>query len=182
MPSRPCLTCLPDPVDVRLRNGALVHVRALVPDDRELVADAFERLSPRSRFMRFLSPLPRLPRRMLDALVAVDHDRHVALVALHEGRAIGVVRYVRDAADPALADFAISVVDSHQGQGLGRALIAAIGDVAAGRGVRRFHMDIHPENEVMLWLARSLGADPVYRDGAMQAEVTAAPAPLTRAA
>jgi RimJ/RimL family protein N-acetyltransferase len=179
---RPCLTCLPDPVDVTLRTGERVHVRALVPEDRDLVAGAFERLSPRSRHMRFLSPLPRLPKRTLDALMAVDHQRHVALVALRDGRAIGVVRYVRDAADPATADFAISVVDAYQGHGLGRALTQAIAAVAAERGVERFVMDIHPENDVMLGLARSLGARPVYRDGAMQAQIRLAPAPLTRAA
>lgn len=173
MPSRACLACLPDPVDVRLRTGETVHVRALVPEDRELVADAFERLSPQSRFLRFLSPLPRLPKRTLDALMAVDHDRHVAMVALHEGRAIGVVRYVRDPADPASADFAISVVDAFQGRGLGRALIEVIRAVAARRGVHRFLMDIHPDNEVMLRLTRSLGGHPAYRDGAMQAQVAA---------
>ena len=175
MPSRPCLTCLPDPLEVRLRSGTPIAVRALVPEDRELVADAFERLSERSRLMRFLSPVPRLPRRMLDALVDVDHDRHVALVALDGGAAIGVARYVRDTADPSVADFAISVVDAYQGRGLGRALTGALLDVAATRGVRTFVMDIHPDNEAMLSLARSLGARPAFADGAVRAEVTVAP-------
>jgi GNAT superfamily N-acetyltransferase len=119
---------------------------------------------------------------MLDALMDVDHDRHVALVAFHDGHPVAVVRYVRDAADPTVADFAISVVDAYQGIGLGRALIGVIGDVATRRGVQRFVMDIHPENDAMLTLARSMGAEPGYMDGAMRAEVAAAPVALPRAA
>ena len=78
------LHCLPDPIEVSLRDGTRIAVRALVPDDRELIVAAFERLSPRSRYLRFFSPLPRLTTGMLDALMDVDHVRHVALVAVHE--------------------------------------------------------------------------------------------------
>jgi ribosomal protein S18 acetylase RimI-like enzyme len=150
-----------------LRDGTTVAVRALVPEDRELIAAAFERLSPRSRFLRFFSPIPRLTTRMLDALVDVDHERHVALIALHDGACIGVVRYVVDRQDPTLADFAITVIDAHQGRGLGRALTSEIGRVAHARGVRRLSMDVHPENRVMQGLARSLGARLAFRDGAL---------------
>jgi hypothetical protein len=120
MPFSAYLHCLPDPVEVTLRDGTTIAVRALVPEDRELIVAAFERLSPRSRFLRFFSPLPRLTSGMLDALMDVDHVRHVALVAVHDEACIGVVRYVVDGPDPTFADFAITVIDAHQGRGLGR--------------------------------------------------------------
>jgi RimJ/RimL family protein N-acetyltransferase len=104
---------------------------------------------------------------MLDRLTDVDHARHVALIAVHDGACIGVVRYVVDHGDPALADFAITVIDAHQGRGLGRALTMAIARVAHARGVRRLTLDIHPENRVMQHLARSLGARLKLQDGAL---------------
>ena len=167
MPAPRRLRCLPDPVEVTLRDGTRIAVRPLVPGDRELIAAAFERLSPRSRFLRFFSPLPRLSKSMLDRLVDVDHARHVALAAVHDGACIGVVRYVVDDRDPTLADFAITVIDSQQGRGLGRALTMAIADVAHARGVRRFSLDVHPENAVMQALAGSLGAHLRFKDGVL---------------
>jgi RimJ/RimL family protein N-acetyltransferase len=158
---------LPDPVEVTLRDGTRIAVRALVPEDRELIAAAFERLSARSRFLRFFSPLPRLTTGMLNGLMDVDHSRHVALVAVHDQACIGVVRYVVDRRDPTLADFAITVIDAHQGRGLGRALTAAIARVAYARGVRRLTLDVHPENHVMQRLAHSLGAQLRPHDGAL---------------
>jgi ribosomal protein S18 acetylase RimI-like enzyme len=167
MPSSGYLHSLPDPVGVTLRDGTTIAVRALVPEDRELIGAAFERLSPRSRFLRFFSPLPRLTTGMLDSLMDVDHVRHVALVAVREEACIGVVRYVVDGRDATLADFAITVIDEHQGRGLGRALTAAIARVAFARGVRRLTLEVHPENRVMQRLARSLGAQLKLQDGVL---------------
>jgi GNAT superfamily N-acetyltransferase len=162
-----------------LRDGTCVSLRPLVPEDRALVEAAFERMSERSRFLRFFSPVPRLTRRTLDQLMAVDQVRHVALAAIRDGECIGVARYVVDRDDPAAADFAISVIDAYQGRGLGRALVEAIADVAAARGVRRLTLDIHPENRVMLTLVRSLGVRLAVVDGAMSG---ALPLPLERPA
>ena len=165
MPSPRLPSSLPDPLSFRLRDGTAITARALVPEDRPLVADAFERLSERSRYMRFLTPMPRLPQRTLDALMEVDHHGHVALIALHHGSCVGVVRYVRDRGDPTLADLAITVIDAYQGRGLGRALLLALGDVAVARGVRAFLLDIHPENAGMARLARPLGARLISSEG-----------------
>jgi RimJ/RimL family protein N-acetyltransferase len=167
MPLSGSLHCLPDPLEVTLRDGTTIAVRALVPEDRELIVAAFERLSPRSRFLRFFSPLPRLTTGMLDALMDVDHVRHVAFMAVHDEACIGVVRYVVDGRDPTVADFAITVIDAHQGRGLGRALTTAIARVAFARGVRHLTLDVHPENRVMQRLARSLGAQLKPHDGVL---------------
>jgi ribosomal protein S18 acetylase RimI-like enzyme len=152
---------------IRLRDGTAATLRPLAAGDRALIADAFERLSPRSRYLRFFTPVPRLPKRTLDALMDVDQADHIALIALHERRAVGVVRAVRDRDDRSLAHLALTVVDEFQGRGLGRELIAAIRDAAAARGVRALALDVHPENDVMLRLARSLGVSLGFRDGAL---------------
>jgi RimJ/RimL family protein N-acetyltransferase len=170
------VAALPAPSTIRVRGGAELAVRALVPEDRGLVAGVFDGLSERSRFLRFMSPMPRLPQRTLTALTAVDHCDHLALVALHECRPAGIARYVRDGSDRTTADFAISVVDEWQGRGLGRALTAALCEAAAARGVRRLTMDVHPENVVMRGLARSLGVRLHVRDGLLHGALDLRPA------
>ncbi len=127
--------------------------------------ETFARLSAHSRYMRFMSPMPALSSRALDALMDVDQDRHVALIALQGGKPVGVVRYVRDPVDPGVADLAVTVIDERQGRGLGRVLVTALRRCAAERGVRELHLDIHPENGRMAALARSLGARLSLRDG-----------------
>lgn len=171
MPHYGHLHSLPDPGGVTLRDGTTIAVRALVPEDRELIVAAFERLSPRSRFLRFFSPLPRLTAEMLDRLMDVDHMRHVALVAIYDDACVGVVRYVVDERDPTMADFAITVIDAHQGRGLGRALTAAIARVAFARGLRGLTLDVHPENRVMQRLAHSFGAQLKLQDGVMSGKL-----------
>lgn len=45
---------------MQLVGGTRVVLRPLAAEDRDLVVAAFDRLSPRSRYRRFLSPTPRL--------------------------------------------------------------------------------------------------------------------------
>jgi GNAT superfamily N-acetyltransferase len=151
-----------------------ILIRPLVPGDRALLAAAFERLSPRSRYLRFLTPLPALPERTLDRLVNVDGVEHVALAAVHHGELVGVARYVRDRRDRGLADVAVTVADAHQGRGLGRRLLAAVLEVAAGHGLRALTFDIHPSNEGGRRLVLSLGARVEWRDGLLHGELPTA--------
>jgi RimJ/RimL family protein N-acetyltransferase len=148
-----------------------VVLRPLAAGDRALIADAFERLSPRSRQLRYLAPMPRLPRRMLDALMAVDGTDHVAWIALAGGRCAGVVRYVRDRVDPSAAELAVEVVDEHQRRGIATALLRALAHTAYAAGVERFTFDLHPENRAAEALARRFGARPMARDGTLYGEL-----------
>ena len=45
---------------VELRDGAQVLVRQGTSADRELLVRSFKRLSPESRYQRFLAPMPEL--------------------------------------------------------------------------------------------------------------------------
>lgn len=104
-----------------LRDGARVSVRPIRPEGRDALRDAFERLSDRSRYQRFLSPVSRLTSSMLTYLTEVDHRDHGALIALPAERGdIGAVaRYVNTG--HARAEAAVTVAD-------GAAQLAAAAD------------------------------------------------------
>jgi GNAT superfamily N-acetyltransferase len=122
--------------EARLRDGSRVLIRPIRPDDRELVRAGFERLSPESRYRRFLTPMPTLTDQQLAYLTDVDHDDHEAMIAIDPATAdgLGISRFVRDAERPRTAEAAVTVIDEWQGRGLGTALLTALTERARKEG------------------------------------------------
>ena len=58
-----------------LRDGTRVRLRLIRPDDKALLHDGFERLSPASRYLRFLAPKAALSDDELRYLCEVDHEK-----------------------------------------------------------------------------------------------------------
>jgi RimJ/RimL family protein N-acetyltransferase len=144
---------------VSLRDGAKISIRAIEPEDREELAAGLRRLSPESRYRRFLSPTNELSEPELDYLTQVDHSGHEALVAQDpdsEG-GIGVARFIRFPEEPDKAEFAVAVADDWQGRGVGGALLGRLSDRAREEGVRRFSAVILADNRPMLELLDDLG-------------------------
>jgi GNAT superfamily N-acetyltransferase len=128
------------PGQMTLADGARLRVRPIVPADREPLADAFHRLSDRSRRQRFLAPKPRLSARELDYLTDVDHVTHEALVAIDEttGEIVGVGRYATGSGGGgAAADMALAVVDGWQRRGIGHGLAVRLVERARANGITR---------------------------------------------
>jgi GNAT superfamily N-acetyltransferase len=127
------------PGQMTLADGARLRVRPIVPADREPLADAFDRLSDRSRRQRFLAPKPRLSARELDYLTDVDHVTHEALVAIDEttGDIVGVGRYATGSDGGVAADMALTVVDAWQRRGIGHALAVRLVERARANGITR---------------------------------------------
>ena len=127
------------PGQMTLADGARLRVRPIVPADREPLADAFHRLSDRSRLQRFLAPKPRLSARELDYLTDVDHVTHEALVAIDEtsGEIVGVGRYATGSGGGAAADMALAVVDAWQRRGIGHGLAVRLVERARANGITR---------------------------------------------
>jgi hypothetical protein len=135
---------------VRLADGTHVALRLLRPGDGELLAVGFDRLSARSRYRRFLAPVPRLTPSMLEFLTSVDGVNHRAWGAVVNEPAgavpAGVVRWVRSRNDPAVADMAVTVIDDYQGRGLGGLLQDVAVLDAYASGVERFEGVVLGEN------------------------------------
>jgi RimJ/RimL family protein N-acetyltransferase len=142
-----------------LGDGARILVRPIRPADKELIANGFERLSERSVYRRFLSPLPELRPMDLVYLTEVDHHDHEALLAIdaQTGDGVGVARYVRSRENPDQAEFAVTVVDDWHRRGVGTELVRRLVQRARAEGVKRFTALVHAENTEMLGLLEKLG-------------------------
>lgn len=139
-----------------LRDGSPVLLRSIRPDDKHELVAAFERLSPLSRYRRFLGPKGRLTESELRYLTEIDWIDHAAIVGEGAaGEGLGVARFIRSpGAD--WAEAAITVADAHQGKGLGRLLLERLVLAASERGIRRFRFDILGSNAPMLAMVQEL--------------------------
>jgi GNAT superfamily N-acetyltransferase len=146
-------------IEVALRDGSRVEIRALGPTDKSGLASGFGRLSERSRYRRFLSPTPELTPRQLAYFTGVDHHDHEALVAIEPATryGVGVARYVRSREDPEEAEFAVAVADDWQGRGLGTALLRHLAARAREEGITWFTGLVLGENRSMLHVLGGLG-------------------------
>ena len=88
------------------------------------MAALFARLTPQSRYRRFLSPKRELTPRELTFFTDIDHLNHEAIAAVdqRDDSIVGVARYVRDADRADVAEVAIEVADAFQTMGIGTAL------------------------------------------------------------
>ena len=149
----------------KLRDGSTVVIRPLQPDDRDLIRSGFERLSDRSKYLRFGTVLPKLSDEQLSYLTEIDHHDHEALLALDpdSGDAIGVARFVRVGDN--VAECAIVVADDWQNLGLGTQLMARLTERAREEGVERFTAHVLAENADALRLVENLGDTVRHSDG-----------------
>lgn len=144
-----------------LRDGRLIALRAPNANDAALLSRGFQGLSPESRYRRFFCAKHSLSPRELRYLTDVDMVQHVAIGAVSydwvEGEeGLGMARYVQDRDDPQLAEAAVAVIDSMQGQGLGPLLFAHLGAAARERGVTRFRCELLADNGPMHQMLRTL--------------------------
>jgi len=148
--------------EVRLRDGSLGLTCALIPEDRQRLAEAYDLLSPESKFDRFLTGVPHLSDAMLDRLVdGVDGVDHVALVLVviddpGVGTPAGVGRLIRYPDDPTAADVAVNVGEEFRGRGVATALLK---ELLAQRpvGVETLRTVVSADNRAALAMLRPLG-------------------------
>lgn len=141
------------------RDGTPLHIRPLRPEDARMEQAFVQRLSERSRLMRFMSVVRELSPEMMSRLTQIDYDREMALVALTaDGTEVAVARYAANP-DETSCEFAVVVADDWQGRGLGGEMMRRIIDLAAARGFTRMEGITLRENVAMQVLARHLGFD-----------------------
>lgn len=144
---------------IQLNDGRTARVRPIGPGDEDLLYDAFSRMSERSVYLRFLSPLKRLPAETAHRLAKVDQDNRYALIAVAEDhgkeRLLGVARYDR-IGNGRTAEVAVAVPDDVQRQGIGAQLLSRIAEDARRQGITQFTLLVLAENQSMLHLLRKM--------------------------
>jgi acetyltransferase len=167
------LSILPYPAryekNLPLRGGGEYTIRPIHPDDASMLQELMHKLSPESRYFRFVSSMAELPPAMLARFTLIDYDREMALVAVlkdrkagddgemvESERIVGVSRYVTNP-DQSSCEFALVVADDLAGKGLGSRLMESIMDVAREKGLAEIEGLVLANNVNMLKLMRSLG-------------------------
>jgi acyl-CoA synthetase (NDP forming)/GNAT superfamily N-acetyltransferase len=148
-----------DGVDALLMDGRIVHVRRISDGDEEALSALYSRASPRSRYLRFFSAGISIEREVQRLLL--PGDDHLALLAEHDGVAIGVASY--EILNGTQAEIAVLVDDAWQGDGIGSLLIEHLAAVARRAGIQELLGDVLAANVSMLRTSASL-APGVARD------------------
>jgi RimJ/RimL family protein N-acetyltransferase len=169
-----------EPRRIELDDGAPVLLRQLEPGDGELVRAAFARLSPESRWRRFMSPVDELTDEDLAYLTGVDHHRHEAVVALHAetGEVLGIGRWVRQPGRREVAELAVAVVDDWQGRGIGTELVGELNALARAEGINRYEAAVSIDNVQVIEALERHGA--IRRGSSGEPEAVEFEAPVPR--
>jgi len=146
--------------DATLRDGRTVHLRAIRPADEAELLQAFGRLSPDARYMRFMRPVREPNAERLRSTLAAMPERGIGIVATipaDDGIDIvgGTICIFGD--DRKTGEFAITVASEFGGTGLARTLMTALIEAARKRGLKRMEGFVLAMNQPMLRLARRLG-------------------------
>lgn len=164
-PAAPNHTVDSTPIHDRLRDGTPIVIRPLLPEDAELLLRGFDKLSPRTRYTRFLQAINHLTKEQVDYLTHVDGYDHLAWGATATdpttGETVGVAiaRSVREPVDAEEAEFAIVVADEWQNRGVGKRLTRVLADKARQAGVARWRATLLATNEAVLRLLAQAGTE-----------------------
>jgi len=145
-----------------LGDGTAVIIRAIAPEDRTSVLEAFKVLDREAVYRRFFSPKKELTDSELKQLTDVDFANVVALVATtttSEGEMlIAGGRYaVDDAESPRSAELAFLTGEAYRGRGVASLLLKHLKRLAEAAGVRQFEAEVLAENRSMLSVFKRSG-------------------------
>jgi RimJ/RimL family protein N-acetyltransferase len=140
----------------KLKDGTAVTIRAIRPDDKVRIVEAFKNLEAESVYTRFFGHKSELTDRDLKAITEVDFENTVALVAAIPADGgnetiIGGGRYILY--DPPntqrSAEIAFTVEEDFQGRGIASRILRHLIHSAQEKGVSQFEAEVLPENRAM---------------------------------
>lgn len=148
---------------IALRDGTVLALRPVRPEDAEIERRFVAGLSEESRYYRFFYRLHELTPAMIGRFTQVDYDRELALLALTPdpespgGQSIvGIARYIANL-DHETAEFAVVVTDAWQKRGVASRLMKALIECARRKGLRALHGIVLRSNQNMLRFVQGLG-------------------------
>ena len=140
------------------KNGSLVHLRAIKPEDEDRFNELFKSLSPQTMRFRFFEIIKELSHETLTRYCNLDYDREIAMVAEtpNSKRIIGVSRVIIDANGKS-GEFAVLVGDQWQGFGVGFKLMDSLIKIAKDKDLKKIYGYVMVNNDKMLNLCNRLG-------------------------
>jgi acetyltransferase len=160
-----------------LRDGTMVNIRPIRPEDEPLMVQFHEGLSEHSVYMRYFHALKldqRIAHDRLTRICYIDYDREMVLVAVRREpvREIAGVARLSKVYGTDEAEFAILISDDYQGHGLGTELLERLIQVAREEGdIGRVVAHMLPENLGMKRVAEKLGFSFHLEDRMLKAEL-----------
>jgi RimJ/RimL family protein N-acetyltransferase len=120
--------------------------------------------------LRFGATKPHLSEQELDFLVAIDHHRHEALLAIDPatGRGVAVVRYVEVPGERGVVEIAATVADEWQGQGLAGTLLAQLAWRARAEGYSALRATVLAANQRSIAMLLHAGFAPRWSRGILR--------------
>lgn len=140
----------------QLSDGTKVFIRPIQPEDAQLEQQFMKKLSPETRYMRFMENIQELTPEMLVRFTQIDYDREMALIAIIDNEIAGVVRYTTNP-DQEGCEFAIVVADMWQNKGLGSHLLNSVMKIAKDKSLKYIEGEVLAKNTNMLTLMTHLG-------------------------
>ena len=144
-------------VDVILRDGETLRLRAPATEDAGALAAFFSGLSERSFYMRFHG-IRRVDDGLVQHFLEPDWQERGVLVGELGNRIVAVAEYMR-LRDESVAEAAFAVADEHQGRGIGTRLLEQLALRAGEAGIERFVAEVLPENRPMLGVFEGAGLE-----------------------
>jgi RimJ/RimL family protein N-acetyltransferase len=138
-----------------LDDGTPVEFRPILPADTARLERMFYRLSPKTLYRRFFTPVARPQAAMLRWLCHLDYRDRLAIVVVISDEIVAVARYDR-LDNPDEAEVAVTVEDAWQKRGLATRLLWRLTAAARERGIRTFIAGVQGENRPMMGLLRVL--------------------------
>lgn len=152
-----------NPLHLQLRDGTPIIARALVPSDRDSLAEAYRRLSGEARYHRFWTHTGEMiGEAMLDRILSQDAMRHVTWTVLDPMRdfpPLGGASWWRSSNKPHEAEISSIVLDDDQRRGVGTLLLALMWLTAFKAGVRELVGYCLAENRKAAGWMRDCGAE-----------------------
>ena len=144
------------------RTGRTIYVRPIQPADTEFLIDIFDHMSSNSRYRRFNTPADHISEARVkeeaERIATADPNIQHGLMALVRNdddsyTAVGAGRYMR-LEDPTTAEFAMSVRDDYQQQGIGQTLLQLLVAQAQASNVHYFVSYVQNSNDAAFALLR----------------------------
>lgn len=166
-----------------MKNGTLYEIHPCIDPDAQItveelryhIKEAIKCMSQQSLWQRFAAPVHELSEEDLNYLTDLDDKYKVAwcaaIVRNDEIKGVGLSRYILLPDDEGVAEFAVTVIDEFQGQGVGGALLNQLIESAQNNHINTLRGYITPGNTRMIRLCASVQARISWEDTFIRADI-----------